>query len=192
MTRRWPLQWWMPALASLLCACSATPSPRYYVLDGISRPGALAGGPTVVVDVVTVPAVVDRPQFVLSGEGSEVVIDDGHRWAAPLRSGVAEALARDLMADLDAASASSPHYRVEVEISAFESRLGDGVRLEAAWKVRRDDGASSSGRSRVREPAPGRDFSTLAAAHSRAIASLANEIALTLRELGKEHPDQHS
>jgi uncharacterized protein len=188
----------MPALASLLCACS-TPAPRYYVLDGSSQPAASTGGSTVVVDIVTLPAVVDRPQFVLSGEGNEVVIDDEHRWAAPLQSSVAEALARDLMTSLDEAGACadrgdgfSPHYRVEVEILAFESRLGEDVRLEATWKVSRVGGASSSGRSRVREPAPGRDFSALAAAHGRAMSILATGIALAIRDLGKEHPGQHS
>jgi uncharacterized lipoprotein YmbA len=81
---------------------------------------------------------------------------------------------------------------VEVEILALESRLGEDVRLEATWKVRRDDGASSSGRSRVREPVPGRDFSALAAAHRRALSIVATRIALGIRDLGKEHSGQHS
>jgi uncharacterized protein len=181
----------MPALASLLCACS-TPSPRYYVLDAISRPGPAMTGPTVVVDVVTIPAVVDRPQFVLGADGSEVTIDDEHRWAAPLQSSIAETLARDLMTDLDGTSPPSTRYRVEVEIFAFESRLGEGVQLEAAWKVRRDDGAASSGRSRVHEPAPGHDFSGLAMAHSNALSRLANEIALAIRDLDRQHRGQDS
>ena len=196
----------MSALASLLCACYSTPSPRYYALgagppapglkiagagSAATAPAVTAGGSTVVVDVVAIPAAVDRPQFVLSGEGNEVSIDDDHRWAGPLQSSVAEVLARDLMGS-EKPGASSARYRVEVEILAFESRLDEDVRLEATWKIRRDDGASSSGLSRVREPAPGRDFSALAAAHSRAISRLANEIALAIRDLDTQHPSQHS
>ena len=185
--------WPMAALASLLCACYSTPSPRYYVLDADadSQPAGSAPGPSIVVDAVTIPAVVDRPQFVLSGQGNEVFIDDGHRWAAPLEANLARALASDLEARVVLADASAdgarplPRYRVDVEILAFESRLGEDVRLEAVWRVRRDDGAASSGRSRFREPAAGRDFSSLAAAHSRTVASLAAEIALAIRDLGE-------
>jgi len=190
--------WPMAALASLLCACYSTPSPRYYVLDAVSRPTENASGPRVVVDAVTIPAVVDRPQFVLSGQGNEVFIDDEHRWAAPLESNLAQALASDLEAHVHDADVGAdrarplPRYRVDVEILAFVSRLGEEVRLEAVWHVRRDDGATSSGRSRFREPAPGRDFSSLAAAHSRAVASLAREIALRARDLGRGSAGQHS
>jgi len=185
MMRRWPIRWWMPVLVALLCACASTPSPYYYVLDHIDGTGApRVAGLSIALESVTVPAEIDRPQFVLRGKANEFTIDDTHRWAAPLQSNIAEVLAGDLATRLGDASVmtelvggASPRYRVNVEILAFESRLGEDARLTAAWHVRRDDGIAASGRTSLREPASGRDFSALAAAHSRAVSRLAAEIA---------------
>jgi len=193
MTRRRLRRWWLAALAVLLCACSSTPSPHYYVLDRIAATGTPTSGLSIVVEAVAIPAEVDRPQFVLRGNASEVAIDDMHRWAAPLQSGIAEALASDLATRLGDASVAtgqigdaSPRYRVSVEVLGFESRLGEETRLDAAWHVRRQDGIASSGRSTLREPAPARDFSALAAAHSRAVSQLAADIARTVVALESE------
>jgi uncharacterized protein len=193
MMLRRPVPWWLPWLAALLCACSSSPPPRYYVLDPIAETAAPTAGPSIVVEAVTIPAEVDRPQFVLRGEANEVVIDDMHRWAAPLQSSLAGVLASNLAAILgtpDVATESigniSPRYRVSVEILGFQSRLGEEVRLEAAWHVRRTGGAESSGRSSFREAAQGRDFSALAAAHSRAVSSLSAQIAHAIRALEQQ------
>lgn len=187
MSRLQLARWWLACLATLLGACSTTPSPRYYILDRASQSGTFASGPSVAVESVDIPAEVDRPQFVLAGEGNEVTIDDQHRWAAPLQASLAEALESNLAASLGAADVATeriegppPRYRVRVEILGFQSWLGKEVRVEAAWQVRRDDGASRWGRASFRESAPG-DFSALAAAHSRTVARLASEIAGVIR-----------
>jgi len=73
-------------------------------------------------------------------------------------------------------------YRVEVEIREFTSRPSQEARIEAAWAVRRDDGAERSARSSLREPA-GEGFAALAEAHSRALARLSREIAAAVAEL---------
>ena len=60
----------------------------------------------------------------------------------------------------------------------FDSAPGDAATLSAAWIVRRTrDGKAEAGRTTVREPASGAGFDALAAAHSRALARMSQEIA---------------
>ena len=55
---------------------------------------------------------------------------------------------------------------------------GESATLDAAWTVRRpQDDKSRSGRTTVREPVPRQGYDALAAAHSRAIARLSQDIA---------------
>ena len=95
---------WCPgalALALLACACSTTQQPRYYTLEALRAADAVpATRLSVLVEPVTVPAEVDRPQIVRATQANEVAIEDLHRWAAPLQDNVAEVLAADLAAQL--------------------------------------------------------------------------------------------
>jgi hypothetical protein len=178
------------ALALLACACASTPPPRYYVLEAIRAADVPATRLSVLVEPVTVPAEVDRPQIVRATQANEVAIEDLHRWAAPLQDNVAEVLAADLAAQLGTRDVATSQelrraygYRVSVAIRGFESRLGEDARLAANWSVRRADGAIRTGDSSVRETTRGGDFAALASAHSRAIARMAQDISEAIRAL---------
>lgn len=68
--------------------------------------------------------------------------------------------------------------RVKIEVQSFESYLGEAAILDAVWTVRcRDDGTAKTGRTRVSEPTEGEGYDALAAAHSRAVARLSQDIA---------------
>ena len=190
MMRRWPLRWWMPVLASLLCACASTPSPRYYVLDGISRQGAATAGPIVVVDVVTIPAVVDRPQFVLRVDANQVTLDEFARWAEPLKSQIRRVIAADLALQFPGALVSGyPQnldpaltYFVSVDVQSFESALGQAASVSVLWSVKPPkEGAPVSGRAVVSEPTGAQGNDALVAAHSRAMAAVSGAIATAIR-----------
>ena len=178
------------ALAIVGCvaaACAATPEPRYYALDATSAvlPTALA---IPLIDArVQVPEEVDRPQMVLSRGHAEIVIDDGHRWAAPLEDEIAQALARDL-----AGSLATPD-RVDLRIVTFESRLGEGVTVEATWRVSRE-GEVRAGSSLVEEPAHG-GYDALVQAHRHAITRIASDIGGAVsssRSVTSTHPARPS
>ena len=51
---------------------------------------------TVRVGPASVPETLDRPELVLRVSATELVIDDSHHWAEPLRSGIARAVAGGL------------------------------------------------------------------------------------------------
>ena len=144
----------------------------------------------VAVDSVTIPAVVDRPQFVVQKSAHRVAIDEFNRWAAPLSASVARTLADNLGILLGTprvvsgalAASFEPAYRVTVDIQRFESVPGEAVTLDALWLVRRAGAAgAASGRSVLREPVQGSGYEALAAAHSRAIAGMSRDIASAIR-----------
>ena len=59
----------------------------------------------------------------------------------------------------------------------------------AVWIVRRaKDGRSQTGRTTVREPTGDKSFDALAAAHSRALARLSQDVADAIRALDRAAP----
>ena len=68
----------------------------------------------------------------------------------------------------------------------FESVPGKYAALDAVWTVRRmKDGRNETGRTSVREPVQGDSYDELAAAHSRAVAKMAQDIAGLIRTLDR-------
>jgi uncharacterized lipoprotein YmbA len=63
-------------------------------------------------------------------------------------------------------------------VQRFESPA-DAVLIEALWSVTSKDGRRT-GRSVVREKISAKDYSSLAAAHSRALATMSREIAAAI------------
>lgn len=178
--------------AAILSGCASPPS-RFYTLAATAQPmeGAVAVPSIVAVDSVAVPAAVDRPQFVVQMGPNRIAIDEFNRWAAPLSASVARTLAENLVVLLGTprvlsgplAPSFDPEYRVAIDIQRFESVPGEAAMLDALWLVRRSGTAAavSSGRTTLREPVQGAGYDALAAAHSRAIASMSRDIAAAIR-----------
>lgn len=170
--------------------CGASGPSRFYTLDSTASPeGTTAASYTVAVGPVTIPAAVDRPQFVVLVAPNRVTIDEFNRWAAPLDESIARAVAGDLAALLGTPRVVraplanfDPDYRVALNVQRFESVPGESATVEAVWTVRKSgDGQTSSGRTVAKEPVQDKSFEALAAAHSRAIAKISADIAAAIR-----------
>jgi uncharacterized lipoprotein YmbA len=184
----------IPCALVLLAAGCASPASRYYTLSGATAPAAAASDLSVAVGPVSVPAAVDRPQIVVTTGPNQVWLDEFNRWASPLQSNIARAVAENLIALLGTPRVSlssqtvsaDADYRAAIEVQRFESALGEAAMLDALWTVRRaKDGTSQTGRTTVREPAPETGYEALAAAHSRAVARLSQDIADAVRALDR-------
>ena len=179
------------AAALLLAACGTALKEHYYTLSGPGTPmPATAANPiSIHVGPVVVPDAVDRLPMVIRTAPNRVDISDEHRWAEPLKAAIPRVLAEGLMRELGTTrvtamrlGATQPaDFRVAVEVQRFDSSPTEGAALEAYWTVTPAKGAARSGRSTVREPAATPDPAGLAAAHSRALARLAQEIAVEIR-----------
>jgi uncharacterized protein len=183
------------AAIGLLCAalsgCSSAPA-RFYTLTAVASETAAPVPVSVAVGPVSIPVVVDSATVVVSAGPNEVRPDDFNRWASPLQDNIARVVAANLVALLGTgrvalasdALLADPDYRVTIEVQRFESVPGQAAALEAVWSVRRAaDGAARVGRTTVREGVQRSDFGALAAAHSRALARLSEDLAGAVRGL---------
>ncbi len=179
-----------------LAACATTPPSRFYTLSGAAAPAAPTSTLSIVVGPVTVPAVVDRPEIVVTVSQNEVWLDEFNRWAGPLGEAIAVATAEDLAAALGTLratsavqSAAEADYRVAIEVQRFESAPGSYALLDAVFTLRRTaDGRTATGRTTAREAPADKSYDALAAAHSRAVARLAKDIADATRALAAQAP----
>jgi len=187
------------AMVVLAAGCS-TPTSRLYTLSrapapaSAATPAAIASNMTVVVGPVSIPAIVDLPQIVISTGANSVSLDEFNRWASPLQSNISRVVAENLVTLLGTPRVSQfqqslnldADYRVAIEVQSFDSAPGDAATLNAVWVVRRTkDGKSQTGRTNVREPTGTAGYDALAAAHSRALARMSQEIADVIRALDR-------
>jgi uncharacterized protein len=186
----------MVLVLALVAGCASSPNASFYTLSP-ERPehtdtGAPAAGtPTAItIATVTVPEIVDRPQFVLRVNPNQVTLDEFARWADPLKSQIRQVVAADLALDFPGALVSSypqnvdpaSTYQVSIEVQTFESAPGKMASVSVLWSVQPPkQGTPVSGRTVVHEATGGPGYDALIAAHSRAMAAVSGAIAAAIR-----------
>ena len=177
-----------------LGACSSSKPERFHSLLASELPAAAAkaGVPTIVVDVlpVSVPPLVDQPQFVLRAADDSLVVLEQERWAAPLRDELRSALLEQLVARWGAVDARSlPQagasvWQLRVDVQRFESLPAREARIDSNWSLLPPRNAAPLAcRSALRESVADAGVLGLAAAHRRNVAKLADEIGKRLQAM---------
>ena len=179
---------------SSLIGCGSSRETYYTLSTSVAVNGTPSASSesaySIAVGPITLPEVVDRPQFVLRAGPNEVSIVELHRWAGPLKSEIPRVIADNLAADLNVkrvaaypqSAGDNADYRVLVDIQRFDSTIGESVTIDALWTVKRvSDGTLRTGRSMARESSRGGSYETMVAAHSRALATISREIAEAIR-----------
>jgi uncharacterized protein len=169
----------------VLGAGCRSPLPHFYTLSATAPPTAIASSLSIAVGPVSVPAVVDRPEIVVSTGPNEVWPDDFNRWASPIQDSLSRAVAENLVSILGTPRvslfsqtlSSDADYHVAIDVRRFDSTPGKTAILDALWIVRRKDGHTQIGRTEVTEQVQGNGYDALAAAHSRAVQKLSQDIA---------------
>src|SRR5258705_10013539 len=127
----------MVLVLALAAGCASSPQASFYTLsperpqghDDTGTPAAIT------IATVTVPEIVDRPQFVLRVDANQVTLDEFARWAEPLKSQIRRVIAADLALQFPGALVSGyPQnldpaliYFVSVDVQSFESALGQAA-----------------------------------------------------------------
>lgn len=184
--------------AGLLGACATAPSDHFYTLIGSSAPPAAPGanmaGPGVAIISVTLPEVVDRSEIVLRSGPNRVLVMENQRWAESLKAAIPRTIAGDLgpwlggaIVSVQADNASrEAAYTVWVDITRFDSALGEAASIDANWGVRASAGGPTrTGKGSWRVATSGAGFEDLVAAHAAALAQLSAEISIQIKELQK-------
>ncbi|MDB5781558.1 PqiC family protein [Caballeronia mineralivorans] len=179
---------WTAIVLTLFAGCATSPASKFYTLSPVQVVEQSSGTKPVMIaiDPVTVPELVDRSQIVTTLDANRVSIDEFARWAEPLKSQIPRVLAADLVQFIPGAIVSTyPQrvddnaYRISVDVQAFDSSTNGTVTMAVIWSVRPPKrGEKVSGRSVVHEAAGGPGYDALVRAHSRALASVANDIAV--------------
>ena len=195
MVARWMRLALLVLVTTAVVGCGASAPARYYTLDSTATPnGSPMARIAVTVGPVSIPATVDQPQFVVQVASNRVEMDEFNRWAAPLGDSIGRAVAGDLTVLLGTPKVAAapfanfdPTYTVTIEVQRFDSIRGEAALVEALWTVRKTAGGETrSGRSVAREAVQGEGFDALAAAHSRALASMSADIASAIRTAAGE------
>jgi len=179
---------------ALLAGCSRTPRVAFYTLNATAAaPEAAAQGlESVVIGQVTIPDLLDRPQFVVNLDANRVDFLEMQRWATPLKSEIPRVIAENLAALLKPTRVSAYSqnsgfdavYRVQIDIQRLEMSQGKGIALDAFWSIRRSDGVPvKSGRTVVSEPVTAAGYEPLVAAQSRALAVVSRDLAQALQSV---------
>jgi Uncharacterized protein conserved in bacteria len=182
-------------LACLLGGCAAA-GTHYYTLVG---PATQAGtgdrtAPfSFSLTPIDVPAQVDRQSIVLRDGAGSLQVQEQHRWGAALPAELRQALANDLGRRLHAIDVSglpqrtsAPDYRIQVQVTRFDSTYGRSVDLGANWAV---VGRGSAGtlecRSRLSAKV-GAGYAALALGHQQLLSRLAGQIAGVVQTMARE------
>jgi uncharacterized protein len=193
----------LTAATLALAGCMGVTDPtRYYLLapspetpHGVSHNAISSVG--VGVGPVLIPAYLDRVQMVTRGAHDEVEISIYHRWAEPLESGIAEALANNLSAQIGSERiavfpwrggvARVLDYQVIVVVLRFDGSPGRQVNLDARWRLLGKEGRELAlRRSMINEPITGEGYQPLVRGMNQAIATLAREIASEIESRGEK------
>ena len=173
-------------LTAVTAGCATTPPSRYYTLTATTAVPVKSSVIAVSVGPVSVPSLVDRPQIVVTIGPNAVRLDEFNRWASTLQDNFSRVIAENLVAILGTSrvtrfpqmSSADADYSIAIDVQRFESVPGKSAMLDAAWTVRAmKAGTAQTGRTHVREAVGDDSYEALAAAHSRALARLSQDIA---------------
>lgn len=172
----------------LLGACGSSPTASFYTLtvDTTLTPMSSTMPVHVVVNPVTVPDVVDRPQIVTRMGNNQVVLNEFARWGEPLKADIARTIAGDLATLLASDHVSvfnmgvdaAGTWRVRVDVMRFDATPGEAITIEALWAVfPPGKPLPVAGKSLVRQPIDGHGYDALVSAADRALGAVSRDIA---------------
>jgi len=135
------------------CGLSPRPDPTVFL---VLAPGAAAlPMPAIArqdlrigVGPVSLPAYLDRPQFVTRVDATALTVNEFARWAGPLDRLVAQTVGDNLHAYLAPGGivtypwspVDAPQYRVRIRLQQFEVTAADSALVIGQWEILNPDG----------------------------------------------------
>jgi len=178
--------------ALMLAACASEPD-HFYTLavlpEGTHDGAQSATAPTVnVLLSVDVPALVDRPEMIVSTSNNGVAVLEHQRWAVSLSDQVSETLGRDLerrRSDVLVAGRAfdrgTPPVKIRVDIVRLSARRAGRVSMEAHWRiVDAAAGLDVVAGDLFESPVDGGGYEAIAAAYSEVLSRLAAALAAAI------------
>jgi hypothetical protein len=181
-------------LLGTTAGCGTTSPTSFYLLSPISgaliTPQDSGAGRCITLGIgpVHLPEYLDRPQIVTQGGANQLQLADFHQWAEPLEKSFSRLLDENL-SKLVCVAESIPYpwqgtvevdYQVSLHVIRFHGLADGTVALVAQWTVLKggqSDKPIARQRTTISEPVQGQGYDALAAAQSRVVQTLSQEIA---------------
>lgn len=190
--------WWLLILlliGSLLAGCSTSPKSRFYTLSATQKSEDLCQlegkGMQLQTELLHFPDLLSQPQIATRPQQNRIEYAEFHRWAGSLENDFSQSLGKNLQQLCHGMQlvqgfwpdASTPEYRLYLDVSRFDGKLADSVTLSVNWMVksREQNFAIAEQQSKIIEPVTSDGYVGLVAAQSRAVESLAREIIFALQ-----------
>ncbi|PXX37916.1 PqiC family protein, partial [Aquitalea magnusonii] len=177
-------------LALALAGCSTAPLYYHQLQGGLPARSTPQAGAVILVEAVSLPAEVDRPQLLLQDSRGQPQLQEQHYWTASLSRLLTQALAVNLSHQLGLSSVyAAPQLslgraalHVAVDVRSFRLEAGEGATLAAAWRITRPGSAEAllQGYYRQHQAASGSGQAGLVAAQQDLLDGLSREIAAAL------------
>jgi uncharacterized lipoprotein YmbA len=187
--------------ALLAAGCASVPETRFYTLSIPPGPSEIKiasrdASTPIFIDVlpVNVPERLARPQLVVRSKGpgleTQLFILEQDRWSSPFNYELRDAFATGIANQTGAVNEArrgrvfdQPGYRIAIELSQFDARVGDRVQARFGWTITRStDGRSAACYATVTEPVSG-GIEGVVKGMQRAVASMVVDISTNLIEL---------
>ena len=163
------------------------PTPAWGTAETLPPDMALVVGP------VMIPAALDRQLIVTRDAHDNPRFSEYHRWAAPLQKNIAAVLAQNLGSRLGTQRVT-PYtaedifpvtHRIVISINRFDGALQNHCVLDATWSIKKigRQAPLEIRRTIINQPLPSADYTGLVGAQSKALASLAEEMATAIFEV---------
>ena len=132
-------------LGLVLASCSSAPLHYHQLQAGLPALVVPQAGAVILVEAVSLPAGVDRPQLLLQDSQGQPQLQEQHYWTASLSRLLTQALAVNLSHQLGLSSVyaapqlslARPELSVTLDVREFRLQPGAGATLAAAWRITR-------------------------------------------------------
>ena len=179
-------------LSLLLSACGSTPRSDYYMLSAEAQDTVsdTPPGPSIGLGPVVIPEYLRGREIVTNTGPNKLDVRQYQRWGEPLDSGITRVALFNLAVLLDTQAVSvypwrrdaPPDYAVRLLVTSLTVENGKAM-LICEWTLSRPASGDELQRriSRLSEPADAKSAASIAAAYSRLLLALSEDIAAAIK-----------
>ncbi|MDP3876888.1 MAG: PqiC family protein [Methylobacter sp.] len=182
------------SVGTLLSACAST-ATHFYTLEAqslstIALPQTGTTKAVIGIGPLSLPALLDRRGMVTRAENNSVHIAEFDQWAAPLSNNVVAVLSKNVATlQPNAIIRTYPwsvygdvDYRVIIDISRFDARLGKSVNLEASWAIMEEKNHTivRNGQTTLEQPLSEASYSSAAQGLSALLSEFGQQLSMAL------------
>ena len=194
-------------VSGLLSACAATPSAHFYTLEAqsltpVATTPAIAKKPLIGIGPLSLPAVLDRRQIVTYAADNSLQMAEFELWAAPLKDNILAVLSKNIAALQPNAlvkaypwsAYGNADYHVIVDITRFDTQLGQSVNLEAGWAIMEEKTHTiiGNGQAKIQQSLNDAGYAGATQALSKLLGKFSQQLAqaLTLAQQAASNSEQ--